>query len=97
MNIDNILLAHGIHATVITDGSVDTAQIADGAITSNKIADGTITNNDLATDVKIGSLASLETAAKNNVVSAVNELQLKSNTTNADLADLNIMYWMGGI
>ena len=38
------------------------------------LTDGIITNDKLATDVKIGSLSTLTTAAKGNVVAAINEL-----------------------
>lgn len=42
-----------------------------GALT---IVEAAITNTKLATDVKVGSLATLSTAAKGNVVAAINEL-----------------------
>lgn len=40
--------------------------------------DGTITNAKLATDVKVGSLATLTTTAKASVVAAINELATKT-------------------
>lgn len=45
--------------------------------------DGSITNNKLATDIKVGSLASLLTTVKTSVVGAINELfNNKANLTN---------------
>lgn len=45
--------------------------------------DGTITNAKLATDVKVGSLATLTTTAKTSVVAAINELVAKTATNQA--------------
>jgi hypothetical protein len=46
------------------------------------VGDGTVTNAKLATDVKVGSLATLSTTAKSTVVAAVNELfTSKANTS----------------
>lgn len=55
--------------------------------------DGAITNAKLATDVKVGSLATLTTTAKASVVAAINELAAKTATnqaasTAADVAGL---------
>lgn len=49
--------------------------------------DGSITNGKLATDVKVGSLASLNTTVKTDVVSAINEVDgnVDTNTTNLDI------------
>lgn len=60
-------------ATLGSDGKLTAAQLP--AIGSAQITDGSITNNDLATDVKVGSLATLTTTAKTTVVAAVNELK----------------------
>lgn len=97
MTIENILRAHGIFTSIIPDQSIASAKLANGSITSAKIADGTITNADLATDIKLGSLGSLQTAVKSDVVSAVNELKQNQTSTQNTVDDLGILYWMGGI
>lgn len=56
----------GEHAHTGTDGS---ATVSVGSVT-----DGTVTNNKLATDVKVGSLATLTTTEKASVVGALNEV-----------------------
>lgn len=44
------------------------------SVTAGTVGDGTVTNAKLATDVKVGSLASLTTAATSSVQAAINEL-----------------------
>lgn len=60
-------------ATLGSDGKLTAAQLP--AIGSAQITDGSITNNNLATDVKVGSLATLTTTAKTSVTAAVNEVK----------------------
>ena len=73
--------ANGI-ATLGSDSKLTASQLP--AIGSAQITDGSITNNDLATDIKVGSLASLATTAKGNVVAAVNEVRSNLNTHTGD-------------
>ena len=60
----------GIGTSIDTDGTLKANAVDVAAV----LADGIITNDKLATDVKIGSLSTLTTAAKGNVVAAINEL-----------------------
>lgn len=55
--------------------------------------DGSITNGKLATDVKVGSLASLDTTVKTDVVSAINEVNTNAdeNAVNLDIARTAIL------
>ncbi|WP_248930146.1 hypothetical protein [Paenibacillus hamazuiensis] len=54
------------------DGSVTTAKLANGAVTATKVASDVATKAQL--DGAVGTLSSLLTTAKNNVVAAINEL-----------------------
>ncbi len=69
---EKIAAANGL-ATLGSDGKLTASQLP--AIGSGQITDGSITNNDLATDVKVGSLASLTTMAKSSVTGAINEVK----------------------
>lgn len=60
-------------ATLGSDSKLTASQLP--AIGSAQITDNSITNNDLATDIKIGSLATLSTAAKSAIVAAINEIK----------------------
>lgn len=72
-------------ATLGSDGKLTAAQLP--AIGSGQITDGSITNNELATDVKVGSLASLTTTQKGSVTAAVNDVKsiLDTHTGNATI------------
>ncbi|WP_426353643.1 pyocin knob domain-containing protein [Exiguobacterium sp. R-39] len=58
-------------ATLGADSKLTASQLP--AIGSAQITDNSITNTDLATDVKVGSLATLTTMAKGSVTAAINE------------------------
>jgi len=60
-------------ATLGSDSKLTASQLP--AIGSAQITDGSITNNDLATDAKVGSLATLTTTAKTSVTAAINEVK----------------------
>ena len=100
MNIESILRGHGINTVIIPSNSITTAKLADssvtgakivdGTITAVEIADGTLTNAKLASDAKVGSLAALNTTAKSDVVSAINELKQTA-------TDLQMLMMLGGI
>lgn len=61
--------------------AVTTPKIALQAITENQVADLAITDSKLATDNKIGSLATLNLSSKESVVAAINNLQARSQGT----------------
>lgn len=69
-----------------TKGYVDTS-IA--GVTLGQIPDDSLTNAKMATDVKIGSLATLTTTEKSNVTGAINEVDANANSaqSTADTAD----------
>lgn len=69
---EKLAAANGV-ATLGADSKLTAAQLP--AIGSAQITDGSITNNNLATDIKVGSLATLTTTAKTSVVAAVNEMK----------------------
>lgn len=50
--------------------------------------DGAVTNAKLATDVKVGSLATLNTTAKSSVVAAINEVDTNADTANTGIGTL---------
>lgn len=83
LHTEKLGVANGV-ATLGADSKLTAAQLP--AIGSAQITDGSITNNDLATDVKVGSLATLTTTTKSNVVAAVNEVRSNLNTHTGDAA-----------
>ena len=80
--------ADGIGVTAIEGVSGTTVQAVLEAIialgTGTLPPDGSINNAKLATDVKVGSLASLETTAKASVVGAINDLNRTMNVYMSD-------------
>ena len=80
--------ADNVGATAITGGVGTTVQSILEELNAKIVSllpfpDGSITNNKLATDIKVGSLASLLTTVKTSVVDAINELfNNKANLTN---------------
>lgn len=85
-------------ATLGSDGKLTATQLP--AIGTGQITDGSITNNDLATDVKIGSLASLTTTAKGSVTAAVNDVKSiidnHLNDTTRHITAQERIRWNGG-
>lgn len=72
VHIEKLGVVSGI-ATLGTDAKLTGAQLP--AIGSAQVTDGSLTNTDLATDVKIGSLATLTTTSKASVTAAINEIK----------------------
>jgi len=58
------------------------------AVTVGTVADGAVTNAKLATDVKVGSLATLDTTEKTSVVGAINEVNTNTDTANTSIGTL---------
>lgn len=56
------------------------------AVSGGTIADGAVTNAKLATDVKVGSLASLNTTVKSSIVAALNEVKATADAASAGTA-----------
>lgn len=56
------------------------------ALEAGTVANGSITNTKLAADVKVGSLAALETTANTNAVAAINEIKGVADEAAADAA-----------
>jgi len=69
----------------VADALIQVRQQIDDLI-AGEVADGSITNAKLATDNKVGSLASLTTAQKLNLVSAINELVGRIDSNDTDIA-----------
>lgn len=69
---EKLASANGV-ATLGSDGKLTASQLP--VIGAPQITDGSIANAELATDVKIGSLASLTTTAKSSVTGAINEVK----------------------
>lgn len=59
------------------------------AVSVSGVSDGVVTNAKLATDVKVGSLASLTTSTTSNVVAAINELVLDVEVVSAKVGTLS--------
>lgn len=71
-----------LNAQVVTN-KADIAGIVAGSV-----SDGAITNAKLATDVKVGSLATLTTTEKASVVGALNEVDANADTANTSIGTL---------
>ena len=74
-----------------TDLQASTKKYVDDTVTGvvlGQITDNSLTNAKLATDIKVGSLASLTTTEKGSVVGAINELDSDFGTLNTTVSNL---------
>lgn len=88
-NLDNIRNPE-LREIIQTIMDITTGHDHDGSnsksVTAGTVGDGTVTNAKLATDVKVGSLASLNTTAKSSVQAAINELVSADSTLSSAIS-----------